>query len=33
MTDDVLRDSSRLPDGFEKLESFPDRWNATTSHE
>ncbi|VWL89125.1 hypothetical protein [Burkholderia lata] len=33
MTDEVLLDSSRLPEGFDELESFPDRWNATTSHE
>ncbi|WP_157687117.1 hypothetical protein [Burkholderia lata] len=33
MTDEVLRDSSRLPQGFEELESFLDRWNATTPHE
>ncbi|WP_152036644.1 hypothetical protein [Burkholderia pyrrocinia] len=33
MTDDVLRDSRRLPDGFEALEPFLERWNAATSHE
>ncbi|KWF36128.1 hypothetical protein [Burkholderia pseudomultivorans] len=32
MTDDVSRDSRRLPEGFEALEPFLDHWNAETSH-
>ncbi|MBN3823828.1 hypothetical protein G3O00_09390 [Burkholderia sp. Ac-20384] len=33
MTDEVKHDSSCPPQGFEELESFLDRWNATTPHE
>jgi hypothetical protein len=33
MTNDVSRDSNRLPAGFEDLEPFLENWSAPTSHE
>ncbi|MGQ7937609.1 hypothetical protein [Paraburkholderia sp. D1E] len=33
MTNDVSRDSNRLPEGFEDLEPFLEHWSTPTSHE
>ncbi|MGF6915830.1 hypothetical protein [Paraburkholderia sp. BL10I2N1] len=33
MTHDTTPDSRRLPEGFEDLDQFLDRWSTPTSHE